>query len=105
MFGGYIADKVYRRGDNLGLRTLIVEAGSFLLPTHVQNLPRMGLNAPGMQVAAAWVWSTKLRTGAGRFVALKFLPEDLAQDQQCNRPFPTRSTSRIRHCLSIAQPK
>jgi choline dehydrogenase-like flavoprotein len=53
MFGGYIADKLYRRGDNLGLRILIVEAGSFLVPTHVQNLPRLGLNSPGEQVVAA----------------------------------------------------
>jgi choline dehydrogenase-like flavoprotein len=46
MFGGYIADKIYRRGENIGLRVLIVDAGSFLLPTHVQNLPRLGLNSP-----------------------------------------------------------
>lgn len=46
MFGGYIADKIYRRGENIGLRVLVVDAGSFLLPTHVQNMPRMGLGAP-----------------------------------------------------------
>ena len=27
MFGGYIADKIYRRGENIGLRVLIVDAG------------------------------------------------------------------------------
>jgi len=32
MFGGYIADKLYRRGENFGLRVLAIEAGSFLLP-------------------------------------------------------------------------
>jgi choline dehydrogenase-like flavoprotein len=53
MFGGYIADKLYRRGENLGLRVLVVEAGSFLLPTHVQNMPRLVLNAPKEQVVAA----------------------------------------------------
>jgi len=52
MFGGYIADKLYRRAENIGLRVLVVEAGSFLLPTHVQNMPRLGLNAPGEQVVA-----------------------------------------------------
>src|SRR3954463_2462054 len=52
MFGGYIADKIYRRGENIGLRVLVVDAGSFLLPTHVQNLPRMGLGAPGEKVVA-----------------------------------------------------
>ncbi|KAL5597125.1 hypothetical protein FOBRF1_010918 [Fusarium oxysporum] len=52
MFGGYIADKLYRRTENIGLRVLVVEAGSFLLPTHVQNMPRLGLNAPGERVVA-----------------------------------------------------
>jgi choline dehydrogenase-like flavoprotein len=52
MFGGYIADKLYRRGEDIGLRVLVVEAGSFLLPTHVQNMPRLGLNSPGEQVVA-----------------------------------------------------
>src|ERR1043166_9519598 len=53
MFGGYIADKIYRRGDNIGLRVLVVEAGAFLLPTHVQNLPRLGLSGPTEQVIFA----------------------------------------------------
>jgi choline dehydrogenase-like flavoprotein len=52
MFGGYIADKLYRNGQELGLRVLVIEAGSFLLPTQVQNLPRLGLNAPGESVVA-----------------------------------------------------
>src|SRR5438067_2444552 len=50
MFGGYIADKLYRDGENIGLRVLVVEAGSFLLPTHVQNMPRLGLGGPSEQV-------------------------------------------------------
>jgi hypothetical protein len=53
MFGGYIADKLYRRGGNLDLRILVVDTGSFLLPTHVQNMPRLGLNGPAEQVVAA----------------------------------------------------
>src|SRR5215475_664051 len=53
MFGGYIADKLYRRAENIGLRVLVVEAGSFLLPTHVQNLPRLGLGGPREQVVNA----------------------------------------------------
>jgi choline dehydrogenase-like flavoprotein len=53
MFGGYIADKLYRLSENLGLRVLVVEAGSFLLPTHVQNLPRLGLGGPPERVVAA----------------------------------------------------
>jgi len=53
MFGGYIAEKLYRRAENIGLRVLVVEAGSFLLPTHVQNLPRLGLGGPREQVVNA----------------------------------------------------
>src|SRR5258706_4620520 len=53
MFGGYIADKLYRRGEDIGLRVLVIEAGSFLLPTHVQNMPRLGLNGPGEQTVAS----------------------------------------------------
>jgi len=53
MFGGYIADKLYRSAENIGLRILVVDAGSFLLPTHVQNLPRLGLGAPSEQVVNA----------------------------------------------------
>jgi choline dehydrogenase-like flavoprotein len=52
MFGGYIADKIYRRAEDIALRVLVVEAGSFLLPTHVQNMPRLGLNSPTEQVVA-----------------------------------------------------
>src|SRR5437763_5213568 len=53
MFGGYIADKLYRHGEDIGLRVLVVDAGDFIVPTHVQNLPRLGLNAPTGQVVAA----------------------------------------------------
>jgi choline dehydrogenase-like flavoprotein len=53
MFGGYIADKICRRGEDIGLRVLVVEAGAFLLPTHVQNLPRLGLFGPAEQVVAS----------------------------------------------------
>jgi choline dehydrogenase-like flavoprotein len=53
MFGGYIADKLYRRGGDIGLRVLLIEAGSFVLPTHVQNMPRLGLFGPPEQVVAA----------------------------------------------------
>src|SRR5215471_12030903 len=53
MYGGYIADKLYRRAENIGLRVLVVEAGSFLLPTHTQNLPRLGLGGPSEQVINA----------------------------------------------------
>ncbi len=44
MFGGYLADKIFRGGK---LRVLVLEAGPFLSPTHLQNLPSFGLFEPG----------------------------------------------------------
>jgi choline dehydrogenase-like flavoprotein len=46
MFGGYCAEKIYRFGAANGLRVLLLEAGPFVIPTHLQNLPRIGLNVP-----------------------------------------------------------
>jgi len=43
MFGGYCADELFR-GSNL--RVLVLEAGPFLVSTHLQNLPDIGLFAP-----------------------------------------------------------
>jgi hypothetical protein len=47
MFGGYCADKIYRFGEGSGLKVLVLDAGPFLVPTHVQNIPNVGLNVPG----------------------------------------------------------
>jgi len=44
MYGSYIAEKIYRQGHG-NLRVLLLEAGSFLVSEHVQNLSRIGLNA------------------------------------------------------------
>lgn len=50
MFGAYCAEKVYRASN---LRVLVLDAGSFLVSEHVQNLARIGLNAAGkVQVAS-----------------------------------------------------
>lgn len=46
MFGGYCADKIARPQIGRPLRVLVLEAGPFLVPTHVQNLPRAGLDVP-----------------------------------------------------------
>lgn len=46
MFGGYCAEKIFRFGAANNLRVLLLEAGPFLVPTHVQNLPRAGLDVP-----------------------------------------------------------
>lgn len=44
MYGAYCATKINRLSPNK--RVLVLEAGSFLLAEHVQNLPRIGLNIP-----------------------------------------------------------
>jgi GMC oxidoreductase len=44
MFGSYCADKLFR--DIKAKRTLLLEAGVFLLAEHFQNLPDIGLNVP-----------------------------------------------------------
>jgi hypothetical protein len=40
MFGGYAAEKLYRAGAGAALRTLLIDAGAFLLQSHIQNLPQ-----------------------------------------------------------------
>ena len=44
MFGAYCAEKIYRKGN---VRVLVLDAGSFLVSEHVQNLARIGLNSAG----------------------------------------------------------
>ncbi|MDE3074459.1 MAG: DUF1080 domain-containing protein [Chloroflexota bacterium] len=52
MFGGYCAEKLYRHGADLNVRILVLEAGAFLFPTHIQNLPqRLGGSIGGPQYA------------------------------------------------------
>ncbi len=46
MFGGYCAEKIYRFGAANNLKVLVLDAGPFLIPTHLQNLPDVGLNVP-----------------------------------------------------------
>jgi choline dehydrogenase-like flavoprotein len=40
MFGGYLAEKLYRAGGADALRILVLDAGALLFATHVQNLPQ-----------------------------------------------------------------
>jgi hypothetical protein len=40
MFGAYCAEKLYRGGTGRTLRVLLIDAGAFVLPTHIQNLPQ-----------------------------------------------------------------
>lgn len=46
LVGAYVAEKLYRQGEEQGLRILVLDAGHYLFATHVQNLPHVGLNAP-----------------------------------------------------------
>jgi hypothetical protein len=51
MFGGYCAEKLYRLGTGLGLRILVLDAGAFLFPNHIQNLPqRLGGSVGGRSI-------------------------------------------------------
>jgi hypothetical protein len=40
MYGAYCAEKLYRAGAPSALRILMLDAGAFLLPSHIQNLPQ-----------------------------------------------------------------
>lgn len=40
MFGGYCAEKLFRAGGGAALRVLLLDAGAFLLQSHIQNLPQ-----------------------------------------------------------------
>jgi len=46
MFGAYSAEKIYRWGAANNLKVLVLEAGPFLVPTHLQNMPDIGLYPP-----------------------------------------------------------
>ena len=60
MFGGYCAEKLYRHSADANLRILVLEAGAFLFPTHIQNLPqRLGGSVGGPQ------WARRREDGSG----------------------------------------
>ncbi len=46
MFGAYSAERIYRWGAANNLKVLVLEAGPFLVPTHLQNMPDIGLYPP-----------------------------------------------------------
>jgi hypothetical protein len=46
MYGAYCAQRIYRLGAAASRRVLLLEAGSFLISEHVQNLARIGFNVP-----------------------------------------------------------
>lgn len=46
-FGAIFAEHLFRKDITHRHRILVLDAGPFLLPEHVQNLPMMGITAPG----------------------------------------------------------
>jgi len=44
MFGAYCAEKLFRHDTSKKLRILVLDAGPFFLPTHINNLPLSGLS-------------------------------------------------------------
>ncbi|MDQ4098503.1 MAG: GMC oxidoreductase [Actinomycetota bacterium] len=66
MYGGYCATKIFR--EHPGKRVLVLDAGPFLVPEHVQNLGPIGLDVPDPippandpRVARAVVWGMPWR--------------------------------------------
>jgi choline dehydrogenase-like flavoprotein len=45
-FGAAVAQHLFYRDQTRSHRILVLEGGPFLFPSHVQNLPMMGVNAP-----------------------------------------------------------
>jgi choline dehydrogenase-like flavoprotein len=50
-FGGVVAQHLLYSDQQRAHRTLLLEAGPFVLPEHVQNLPMLGLNVPDPAVS------------------------------------------------------
>jgi choline dehydrogenase-like flavoprotein len=72
MYGGYCAAEIFRLSRQPGkknLRVLVLDAGPFIVPEHVQNLPDIGLNVPGGDIppqsatkSAELVWGISWRS-------------------------------------------
>jgi choline dehydrogenase-like flavoprotein len=65
-FGGTLAQHLLYNDKTHSHRILVLEAGPFLLPEHVQNLPMLGLNPPGPSMTdpgrQAEVWGLPWQT-------------------------------------------
>jgi NAD(P)-binding Rossmann-like domain len=99
MFGAYCAEKIYRRSN---LRVLVLDAGSFLVSEHVQNLARVGLNAAGaIQVPSnsqdpgtrERVWGSPSVISFVRTTFRSIFPSD---KRNANRSAPAGTSSRPR---------
>src|SRR4051812_1490895 len=65
-FGPVAAERLFAQDKTHSHRILVLEAGSFLLTEHVQNLPTLGLNPPGPRkvdpITRNEVWGLPWRT-------------------------------------------
>ena len=67
MYGCYIAERLYRRGGSAALRILVLEAGAFLLQSHIQicrNSSAARSAAPIIRVRATMHRAHKMSSGA-----------------------------------------
>src|SRR5215213_7516000 len=71
-FGGILAQHMFSGDKTHSRRILVLDGGPFLLPEHVQNLPMMGITAPGPEEKDPGVlreqvwglpWQSKVKTG------------------------------------------
>lgn len=70
-FGGVLAQHLFHNDKTHSHRILVLEAGPFLIPEHVQNLPMLGLNPPAPSMtdpgprAEVWglPWQTDVEKG------------------------------------------
>lgn len=69
-FGGVLAQHLLYNDTTHSHRILVLEAGPFFIPEHVQNLPMLGLNPPGPAVTdpgpRAEVWGLPWQTDVAK---------------------------------------
>jgi choline dehydrogenase-like flavoprotein len=77
-FGPVLAQHLFTQDTTRSRRILVLEAGRYTLPEHVQNLPALGLNPPGPTnvdpgIARAEVWGLPWRSDVpGGFPGLAY---------------------------------
>jgi hypothetical protein len=63
MFGGYYAEKLYRFGGGAALRILLLDAGAFLLQSHIQSSSAAGSAARAICAPATMPAARKTLSG------------------------------------------
>lgn len=66
MFGSYCAEKLYRHGGPSALRIVLLDAGAFLLQSHIQNLPQqLGARSAGRNISVDGMMRAAHKTSSG----------------------------------------